>query len=123
MGNTTQPARRGPRPWGISRVLALLCAVAWAGACSDSGVVKTYHGPGPSVTQAFAVEGGCQLEWETAGPYFRVYVLDDLSERTKLTINHAGAGRGVLVVPGGGEYSLEVQTPDHATWTIRVVRL
>lgn len=93
------------------------CAACLWG-CSDAQGQK-FSGTGPTITRAFTLESPWEMQWEFTGQALRITVYDDLDQRV-LTANQGGSGQGRVRHGEGGTFSLELQTEDTSTWTIRI---
>lgn len=77
-------------------------------ATSTSRVVASFKGSGIVNTKPFKVNDSWNIEWDSKGYIFQVYVFTESGELVGVAANQMGPGQGSSFQPRGGSYYLEV---------------
>lgn len=80
------------------------------------GVVAEFSGEGDVTTDAFAVEEGWEIRWQTQGSRFEMALRQGDSSRTLMS--REGPGSGTTVPRGSGSYQLVITA--EGPWTVQV---
>jgi hypothetical protein len=102
--------------------LAALSALMLAGQClAGDTVLQSISGNGTRTTRPFHVPDGWELQWESQGDIFQVYVLNQAGDIIGLAASQFVAGKGSSYVEKGGTVHLRINAG--GAWTLRVVRV
>ena len=125
-----QPAGRGRSAILIIGALVVLAAVglgAYAllgkpnggpNGTTAPGVIAQFDGDGDKTSDAFRVDEGWQILWETTGETFEFAIAGDTDFGT--VIQQAGPGSGITSPVGAGTFRLEITAK--GPWSIQIVQ-
>lgn len=85
----------------------------------EEAVVAEFEGDGDDVTEAFDVEEGWEIRWESQAESFTIelYTADDVSQG--VVVEHEGEGGGSTFPAAGGRHYLDITA--EGSWSIRVI--
>lgn len=94
-----------------------LVAREQAAASGDGAVVAQFHGHGNRTTDAFVVQDGWEIRWETSGKRFQVVVTgaDDVGT----VVDQHDRGGGSTYPAGAGTFRVEVAA--QGSWTMTIL--
>ena len=82
--------------------------------------IAKFSGNGARSTQPFAVPNGWEVQWNSQGDIFQVYLYTSQGELVNVVANQDKAGQGSSYIAKGGNYYLQVNAL--GSWTITVVK-
>lgn len=81
----------------------------------------SWSGRGVTSTRPFKVSDRWELQWNTDGDFFAVYLKSAEGELLDVLANQVGKGSGSAFYPKGGEYYLQINAMGN--WKVRVVNV
>jgi hypothetical protein len=101
--------------------LAVIALASLPIAASQDAVVQQYAGNGTQNTRPFAVTQGWEIQWDTSGDIFQLYLHTASGDLVDVAANQMGSGSGASYFPKPGTYYLQVNAI--GPWALRVVNL
>ena len=84
-------------------------------------IIQTFTGSGIQNTRPFTVQDGWEVQWNTSGDIFQIFVYTAGGDIVGVAANQQGPGEGASYQPKGGRYYLQMNAM--GTWTVKVVQL
>lgn len=86
---------------------------------SGSGEVASYSGSGAKNTRPVTIDGSWELQWDTNGDIFQVYLYTKDGSMVEVLANQQGSGTRSSYYPQGGSYYFKVNAMGE--WSMKIV--
>jgi FtsZ-binding cell division protein ZapB len=87
----------------------------------DSTIIVEFSGSGGKSTRPFTVPSGWEIQWDSQGSIFQIFLYKEDGSIVGVAANQQGAGKGTSYQPKAGKYYLKVNTLDK--WKIRIINV
>jgi hypothetical protein len=91
-------------------------------ASTQDTVIQTFSGSGGRNTRPFTVKDNWEIQWDTRGDLFQLFLYRVNGESEGIPANQQGTGKGASYEPKGGQYYLKVNATT-GNWTIKIVQI
>ncbi len=88
---------------------------------STSSVVAAFSGSGGKNTRPFTTTGPWEIQWDSNGDIFQLFLYKSNGDMAGVPANQQGAGKGTSFQPKAGKYYLQVNTV--GKWAIKIVHV
>jgi len=104
-----------------STILFALVLVLIASPVLSDTVVTSFQGSGGKNTRPFTVQKGWEIQWDSNGDIFQLYLYTADGNLEGVPANQQGAGKGSSYQAKGGKYYLQVNAL--GAWKINIVQV
>ena len=83
--------------------------------------IATFSGSGIQITRPFSANGTWEIQWQSIGDIFQLYLYTSNGELVGVPANQQGSGKGTSYQPKPGSYYLQVNAI--GSWNIHIVKV